>query len=100
MEIAVGRDACAAFVKLKNSQFAVIGTAVFMSEIIIVGSRTIEEKDLWEIAKVPWSVKGYKDNAVDEGINLLVSELVSLPSIIILDGKTCVSTAKKKFSIY
>lgn len=100
MEIAVGRDACSAFIKLKHDQLAVVGTAVFMSEIILVGSRPIEEKDLREVARIPWPVNGYKKTTVDRRTNLSVSELISLPSTISLNEKSYVSTAKKKFSIY
>jgi hypothetical protein len=100
MEVAVGRDACSALIKLKHDQLAVIGTAVFMSDIILVGSRPIGEKDLREAARIPWPVNGFKKATVDKRIDLSVDELIRLPSTITLDGKTYVSAAKKKFRIY
>ncbi|MES2728982.1 MAG: hypothetical protein V4621_02635 [Pseudomonadota bacterium] len=100
IQIVVGRDACSAFVKLKHDQFAVIGTAVFMSDITLVGSRSIEENDLKAVAKIPYPISGIKKDTIDNHATLSVSELVSLPSAISLNGKIYVSTAKKKFGKY
>jgi hypothetical protein len=100
IEIAVGRDACTAFVKLKHGQFAVVGTAVFMSDITIVASRPIEEADLQKISQIPWPVQCFKEGGVKTSVDQPVSELVYLPSKINLNGKTEISTAKKKFRLY
>lgn len=100
MEIAVGRDACTAYIKLKHDQLAVIGTAVFMSNIILVGNHPIDKKDLRVMSKIPWPIKAFKKDTFDKNCDLSVGELSGLPSIISLNGKTNISTAKKKFRIY
>jgi len=100
IEIAVGRDACAVFVKLRHGQLAVVGTAVFMSDITIVANRPIEEADLQKIAQIPWPVKCFEEGGVKISVDLPVSELIYLPSKISLNGKDEISTAKKKFRLY
>lgn len=100
MEIAVGRDACSAFIKMKHGQCSVVGTAVFMSDIVLVGRRPIEESDLKIIAQIPWPVKCFLEGVVKTRIEQPVSELTRLPSTINLNGKAEISTAKKKFRLY
>lgn len=97
MEIVIGRDACTAFINLKHKQLAVIGTAVFMSDIILVGNRQIEDSDLKEIARIPWPIKCFSKETIKTCVNQPVNELNRLPSTISLNGKKEISTAKQKF---
>lgn len=100
MELAIGRDACSAFIKLKNGQFATVGTAVFISDIMVVANRPIEDRDLQNIAQIPWSINCFTKDSVQSNVDLPVSDLTRLPEQIKLNGVTAISTAKKKFRLY
>lgn len=98
MVLAVGRDACSAFIVLQNDKLAVVGTAVFMSDIIVVADRELREDDLEQLSDIPWRVYGLKGPEIVSSPHASVSELGRLPSFIDFSDTLTASTAKKKFT--
>ena len=93
---AVGCDACSGFINLKNGQFAVVGTAVFLTDIFLVSDRECDENDLVELSKVPWRILAFKNGEIQYEPDLRVAEVDRLPYAVNISGKTWISTARKK----
>ncbi|MCQ2006458.1 hypothetical protein [Rhizobium sp. NRK18] len=100
MEIFVGRDACTAFVKLQNGQRSVVGTSVFMSDIILIGSREISDDDLNCLAQIPWPTNAFFEHGMTEDKTFRLCDAARLPSFIEFSNGTTASTARKRYSKY
>jgi hypothetical protein len=98
MIVAVGKDACAAFSVLEGDQLAVIGTARFMKDIVVLGNRELDFSDFYKLAEIPWALRCFTEGGVTNDPYLPVCRLARLPYHIEIDGKSSVSTARKRLA--
>ncbi|TGQ63881.1 hypothetical protein EN829_021450 [Mesorhizobium sp. M00.F.Ca.ET.186.01.1.1] len=96
MIVAVGRDACAAFSVLKRDQLAVIGPATFMKDIVVLGNRKLDFSDFYKLSEIPWALWCFTEGGVTNDPRFPVAKLARLPYIVELEGKSAVSTARKR----
>lgn len=98
--IAVGRDACTAFARLNGQQFAVVATAVFMGDIVLVSDRAVQKFDLERLSEVPWRVIGFTKDGAACDTGTFVDDLTKLPPKVNLLNGVEASSAKKRFRVY
>ncbi|TBA24677.1 hypothetical protein [Rhizobium ruizarguesonis] len=98
--IAVGRDACTAIARLSGGQLAVVATAVFMGDIVLVSDRAIQKDDLDRLSQIPWRVLGFTKEGAACHPDTFVDDLLKLQPRVNLSNGVEVSTAKKRFRIY
>jgi hypothetical protein len=96
MIIAVGKDACAAFSVLKEDRLAVIGPATFMKDIVVLSTQELDLSDLCKLSEIPWSLWCFTEKGIENDPYLPVVDLVNLPYQIEIEGKSKISTAKKR----
>lgn len=94
--VAVGKDACAAFSVLKGDLLAVIGPAIFMKDIVVLGNRGLEHSDFHKQAEIPWALWCFTEGSVTSDPHIPVSKLARLPYEIEVAGKSAVATARKR----
>ena len=94
--VAVGKDACAAFSVLKGDLLAVIGPAIFMKDIVVLGNRGLEHSDFHKLAEIPWALWCFTEGSVTSDPHIPVSKLARLPYEIEVAGKSAVATARKR----
>lgn len=94
--VAVGKDACAAFSVLKGDLLAVIGPAIFMKDIVVLGNRGLEHSDFHKLAEIPWALWCFTEGGVTSDPHIPVSKLARLPYEIEVAGKSAVATARKR----
>lgn len=98
IELILGRDACSALIKLKSNRYAVIGTAVHLSQITLVSIKPITIKNLEQLSRTPWSLLGFqKGKKVSVPELLPLAYLDRLPSTITLPNYLEISTSKRKY---
>ena len=96
MIVAVGRDACAAFSILKRDQLAVIGPATFMKNIVVLGNRELDISDFYKLSEIPWALWCFTAGGITNDPRFPVAKLARLPYIVELEGKSAISTARKR----
>ncbi|MBB4321554.1 hypothetical protein GGE43_005326 [Agrobacterium tumefaciens] len=96
--LAVGKDACAAFSVLRDEQFAVIGPATFMKNIIVVGDRALGPSDFSTLSEIPWTLWCFSEEGVSNDPHCPVAKLSRLPYTIDFTRKSKVSTARKRIT--
>lgn len=65
LSLIVGQNACSAYINLKNGECAVVGNAVFLSNLHVIGTREFLISDLNEISKVPWILTAATKNGLN-----------------------------------
>ncbi|WP_269827460.1 hypothetical protein [Agrobacterium salinitolerans] len=96
MIVAVGKDACAAFSVLEGDQLAVIGPATFMKDIFVLGNRELNSSDFHKLSEIPWTLWCCTDGSETNDPYFPVGKLDRLPYDIEIEGKSTVSTARKR----
>jgi len=95
--ITIGRDACSAFTNLKDGRFAIVGTAILHSDLIVVGTHEINENVLDDLCQTSWVIVSSSDGKLSRIQNEFpLVDLEVLPQGIIFENGQEVSTAKRK----